>query len=231
MIALLGKGLNRGGWNAVEDILRQFSLQYTIIPDHLQITQKHSVVLSIGYQRIIDEKSLKKPKYGVIVFHSSDLPEGRGWAPLYYTITHGLDYLTQSMFYADTAVDNGPIIAKAKYKLNKFMSIADLRIIDDNLTLHLIRKYAEKLTKGKLSSKMQSESEASYWPRRYPSDSEISPNSRIIDVYDVMRALPSHIPPFFYIDGIRIDITLTIHHSFEFIMENVEVSDFSTEVL
>jgi len=86
MIGLLGKGLNANTWVPLELIMAAKGISYGFLAHFREIQSKYSLVISLGYDRMIPQDYLHKTKFGIIVFHSSDLPRGRGWAPLFYTI-------------------------------------------------------------------------------------------------------------------------------------------------
>ena len=44
------------------------------------------IVFTYNYDKIIPVEYFSVPKIGIFVLHSSDLPKGRGWAPIYNSI-------------------------------------------------------------------------------------------------------------------------------------------------
>lgn len=225
MIGLLGKGLNSGGWARVQEILCSKAIACETIADHRAISAEHACVLSIGYSRIIPRECLDKPRNGVIVFHSSDLPRGRGWAPLYYTLVGHHRFLTQTMFYADEGVDSGDIIAKARYPLDKLVDLTAAREIDDHLTCLLVERFIDDVVKTRMPGTPQNHDEATYFERRRPPDSRISPESRLVDLVDVLRALPPDAPAFFEIDGARVQVRMLIEQRCVFEKDKAVVDD------
>lgn len=225
MIALLGNGLNCGGWQKAKDLLNSFGFSYRNIDNYRDISEEFRIVFSLGYSRIIPKEYLRKPALGVVVFHSSDLPKGRGWAPLFYTIIHKLPTLTQTMFFASEGVDDGPVIAKASYPLTPHLLLSDLRNIDDLLTLRLLAQYAPLLLENKIHGVKQDDKKASYWKKRNPEDSQIDPNSTILEAYDFLRALPKEHPAFFEKDGAKIKIHIEIERDFQIDENQITVTE------
>ena len=226
MVGLLGKGLNKNTWAPLESELISNNIKYNSLTTHTDISKEYSLIFSLGYSRIIPQEYLDLPSNGIVVFHSSDLPKGRGWAPLFYTITEKEAFLTQTMFYADKDVDSGPIIAKARYPINDFLTISDLRKIDDNLTCMLFSKYLPLIYERKVNATPQDSSKATYWKRRRPTDSEIDPDKSIMQIYNKMRALPDDLPAFFEYKGVRVTMRLNIDYEFEFDHAKVIIQDF-----
>ena len=54
-----------------------------------EINNNYKLVILLSLKKVIKEEYLIKANSRVILFHSSDLPEGRGWAPIYETIFQG----------------------------------------------------------------------------------------------------------------------------------------------
>jgi len=226
MIGLLGKGLNADTWSPLRLILSENGIHYEFLSDHHQINGKQDLVISLGYDRIIPEEYIDRPAFGIIVFHSSDLPKGRGWAPLFYTIINKEEYLTQTMFYADKEVDSGPIIAKARYPMNRFFTISELREIDDNLTIFLFEKYCSLICSEKVKATHQNHNEATYWAKRTPKDSRIEPEKSILENLDLIRALPDNLPAEFEIDNNIAEIRISIRHQYSFVSQKIIVENF-----
>lgn len=225
-VGLLGKGLNSRNWLPLETMLVGNEIEYEKLSNYSDISADHSVVFSIGLNHIIPKEFLNIPAFGVIVFHSSDLPRGRGWAPLFYTIVNKEKHLTQSMIYAEPRVDSGPIIAKAKYPINEFYTIGDLRQIDDCLTIILFSKYANIVCRKKVNATEQNHEDATYWEKRTPSNSKINEKYSFIELYDKIRALPDHIPAFLEKNGVKIEVRLDIKNEIQFDPKLVIIKDY-----
>jgi methionyl-tRNA formyltransferase len=88
----------------------------------------------------------------------------------------------------------------------------------------------DKIAVKKLYAAIQQDKDATYWPRRRPYDSEINPETTIIDNYDFLRALPEHLPAFFYLDNVKVELKLHIDYKFEFDNDKIELIDFSNEI-
>jgi methionyl-tRNA formyltransferase len=206
-IVLLGKGLNQNGWRPIEEVLKQKGHQYKIIDDHRELNGSFDLGILLGYSKIVPLYLLNIPEKGFVLFHSSDLPEGRGWAPIYHTIVNKLD-LVQTMLYASEEADRGNILAKATYKLKGFEMEHEVRKIDDELTLGLINECIDTVIEKNPVGKTQHVSSGSWWKRRKPEDSKIDPALTIEEAFDTLRALPSSAPAFFDMSGRKFQIKL-----------------------
>src|ERR1700761_422046 len=62
----------------------------------------YDLIILWSYRRIV--KNISQPN-NLIIFHSSDLPAGRGWAPIYHAIVENCSYYTISAILAAPKVD------------------------------------------------------------------------------------------------------------------------------
>lgn len=207
-VSLLGKGLTAEGWEPVVNRLEEWGYDYRIYRDHNDIDEPCRLGIILNYSSIVPRDILEIPTRGFILFHSSDLPKGRGWAPIYNTMTRGLP-LVQTMLYATEQVDAGPMIAKARYPLRGTELENEVQEFDDELTIILVENCLRDVLDNDVSGKEQLEKKATYWEKRSPSDSEIDVECTIGDVVDHLRAVPDEAPPFFKYEGRSFKIQLT----------------------
>lgn len=206
-VSLLGTGLNGGGWEPVIAFLQERGCTWSVFERHEDVVLSDMILL-LGYDRIVPGDILFIPRLGTVLFHSSDLPEGRGWAPLYNTISRGQN-LVQTMLYASEQVDAGELIAKARYPLEGHETEEEVRRYDDELTMELLRDSFPALADGPVPGTPQNEEEATSWPRRTPKDSRIDTDMSIDRLLQHLRALPANAPAFVDIAGRRFFLQLT----------------------
>ena len=143
-----------------------------------------------------------------MVFHSSDLPRGKGWAPVYHAIAGGLDRYTITGFIPAPEVDAGRVVVKASFRLRPDHTAENVRVFDRRIILMLagqvMDRYPEAPPRG-----VEQTGEETYHPRRRPQDNEVSLDARLGDLVPHLRACePSH-PAFFDYQGVRYDIRVT----------------------
>ncbi|WP_338668951.1 formyltransferase family protein [Pseudodesulfovibrio methanolicus] len=206
-IQLLGKGLNQDGWKPVIVLLESLGAACTVHEDHTTLDPSGDMIVLLGYDRMVPESLVAAPRLGTVLFHSSDLPEGRGWAPIYNTMIRGLG-LTQTMLYAVEAADAGPIVAKARYPLAGNEIESEVRRIDDRLTLRMLETVLPDLLQGRVEGAVQDEGAATYWPRRTPEESRVTEDMSISDLLRHLRALPESAPAFIFIGARRFQLRL-----------------------
>jgi methionyl-tRNA formyltransferase len=208
-ILLLGKGLNFLGWQRVVDLFQTLNVLYEIHHNIESVKKDYKIGILIGYERIVPLELLKIPRHGFFVFHSSDLPIGRGFAPIYNTIVRQLP-LTQTLCYAVEQVDSGNIIAKAHYVLDGNELEQEVRHIDDELTMYLLKDALPFLLAGHVKGRLQQHESATWWPRRRPDDSMIDDSRPLNDFFDHLRALPPDAPAYFERCGRRYHVRLEV---------------------
>ncbi len=136
-----------------------------------------------------------------IVVHASDLPKGKGWAPMPWQILEGKNEIVLSLFEAVQKVDGGKIYLKDKV-------VYEGRELHDELRFKLAEKIVEMAlyyvdNHMDLPGKEQ-EGEESFYNRRTGADSELDINKSIINQFNLMRIVDNEkYPMFFYKDGAK----------------------------
>jgi len=133
----------------------------------------------------------------VIIFHGSNLPLGKGWAPIYYTLVENLPNYTITGILPADKVDSGDIVVRAKFSIKDNYTAENIREFDNEISILLIKKILERFSNNHLKGKKQTGPE-SYYQRRYPKDNEIKINSKISEIFNHLRACESSHPAFFY---------------------------------
>lgn len=146
----------------------------------------------------------------VVVFHSSDLPRGRGWAPIYYAIADHNSTHTISAILASSKVDSGDIICKASFAILTSYLADDLRKLDEIVCFLMARKILDRFNGTQIKGYVQT-GNATYNKRRYPADSIIDVNQPLIDLLPHIKACSSTNPAFFELDGFRFSIQISSH--------------------
>ena len=209
-VLLLGTGPRATGFAPVHAALRRCGLTYreSVSPAALR-TVPCRLALVIGCDRIIPTAWLAKAPQGVVILHSSALPYGRGWAPLYHAITERQLRHTVTMFFATAKVDAGQIIATASCAMHPLETIGTLRHKTALMITGLVARYAAALVAGRLTGTPQ-RGRGSYNRRRTPADSRITPGQKLNCLLPVLRALPEAHPAYFVLRGVRCTLRLTV---------------------
>jgi methionyl-tRNA formyltransferase len=171
------------------------------LPEH---TDEYDLIVLWSYRKII--KNVPSGK-NIILFHSSDLPDGKGWAPIYYSIRSGLEYFTISGILADQRVDSGDIVVKAKFRIKDNYTAEHIRKWDHEISIILIKKILERFANGKIRGKKQ-EGVGTSNPRRKPDENRIELKSRFEQTINHLRACEKSHPAFFYYNQTKYNIII-----------------------
>lgn len=143
----------------------------------------------------------------IVVFHSSDLPKGRGWAPIYHALASGEREHVITGMLAGTKVDAGDVIAKARFTILPSYTADNLRPIDEEVCVMMAAEILERFESRQIEATPQS-GEPTYNKRRMPSDSQVDPGRTLIDLVPHIRACSSAYPAYFDWNGCRYHISL-----------------------
>ncbi|MBA2919754.1 UDP-glucuronic acid dehydrogenase [Sphingomonas sp. MAH-20] len=141
-----------------------------------------------------------------LVIHASDLPQGRGWSPIVWTIVSGRNDVTVTLLNAEDDVDSGDIWAQRHLMF-------DGTELHDEINRALFDAETElmtwALTHCFTSTPRPQSGDPTYLPKRSPADSEIDPARPLTEVFDLLRAAdPDRYPAFFEHRGQRYRIRL-----------------------
>lgn len=144
----------------------------------------------------------------VVVFHSSDLPRGRGWAPIYHVLADGHPEHIVSAIFAAPEVDSGEIIAKARFRVQPCHTAAALRAIDEEVCVMLAAAILERFADRPLTGVPQT-GEATFYRRRKPADNEVDIRRPLAELIPHLRACEANHPALLVWQGCRYQISLT----------------------
>lgn len=80
---------------------------------------KPDLIIMCGWRQVLCKEIIDYPRLGVIGFHPTLLPYGRGPAPIINTILAGNHESGLTMFYVTERLDEGNIIAQIKFKIQE----------------------------------------------------------------------------------------------------------------
>lgn len=178
---------------------------------------KPDYILVIGWSALIPEEVLLIPAefssakatnagaFGCIGMHPTRLPQGRGQAPIPWTIIKGNTSTALSVFFLETGADTGPIIAQYDLSVRERETAASLfyRIAQAHFAAGL--DLAERLATRHVTSRAQDNDAATRWPRRRPRDGAIRDTMTCHEVDALVRGLLGPYPRAFVatVDGGR----------------------------
>ncbi len=160
---------------------------------------KFQIIVPWSYRKIIKEA---EQAGNVVVMHSSDLPEGRGWAPIYYAFSEQKTEYVISGVFAANDVDSGNVIVRARFPLDARYTASFIRKLDEELSLLLVARILEQWPEGNLVGIKQS-GIGSYRERRYPRDNEIDISKSLETLIPHLRGVETKNPAFFFYSDVK----------------------------
>lgn len=163
------------------------------------------LIVALSYQKIIPDPHLYQ---NLVVVHSSNLPSGRGWAPIYYAFSEEQKDYVISVIFANSEVDTGDIVAQASFPIQANYVAPFLRVLDFKVTIKLIDQILKKWPDGKILGKSQI-GQSSYRVKRKPSDSKVDPCSSLEALLPHLKGCEDAHPAYFDLGGCRFFIRIT----------------------
>jgi len=147
------------------------------------------MIIMCGWRQVLKKEVLGVPKKGIINFHPTLLPKGRGSAPIINTILEGWKESGVTMYFVDEGIDRGDIIGQERFEVEEDNYVIDIynKVVISGKKL--VRKHLPLLVTGKSARIPQNDAEATYFKRRTLKDNEIDLDMDSIDIiYRKIRA-------------------------------------------
>lgn len=164
-------------------------------------------LLVIGWSQLVDPKVFSVVNRSLLGVHPTLLPQGRGRAPIPWTILKGLGRSGVTLFELRPKADTGDIFASESFDVDTDETATTLYEKARKAHVDLIRRIWPKLKEGILVGVPQDDSRATYWTQRRPEDGEIKSDTDILEVEKLVRATTHPYPGAFVItDGRKLVI-------------------------
>ncbi|WP_256289026.1 methionyl-tRNA formyltransferase [Halobellus inordinatus] len=149
--------------------------------------------LCCGWTQIVSEDILDVPTDGFVGIHASDLPKGKGGAPVNWQLI--LDnHVGVSLFYFVPEVDHGDIIAQERLEIEPRDDIETLYNKVTDTSCRLLDEALPALRDGTVEASPQTYAEATYLPQRTPDDGLVDWSRPATFIHDWVRALTRPYP-------------------------------------
>lgn len=180
------------------DILKEMGYYAKLFVKHSDIGSEFEVVFILSYFEIIKHQFLQMHQHNIVV-HASDLPKGRGWAPLFWQILEGKSIIPIVLFEANEKADDGEIYLKDTIVYEGHELNAEIREKQALKTIEMCLKFLNSY--DKLQPIMQT-GVPTYYSKRTPLDSELDINRSIEEQFNLLRIVSNEeYPAYFYRDG------------------------------
>lgn len=167
--------------------------------DHREIDESFVIVFILGYHKIIETEYLKKHQHNIVI-HESALPQGKGWAPIFWQILEGKNRIPFTMFEASSGIDDGDIYMQSILELTGYELNDELREKQANFTITMCLNFL--INYRKYISPVKQSGDESFYPKRTSNDSRLDINKTIKEQFNLLRIVNNEsYPAFFEIDG------------------------------
>lgn len=152
------------------------------------------LIIMCGWRQIINKNILSIPRKGIIGFHPTLLPYGRGPAPIINTLLSGITTSGVTMFYVSGGLDDGDIIAQKKFSISKTDYAQNVYTKIIKAGKNLIREYLPRVIKGNAPRVPQDNTKATVFEKPEFKDNELNLDQETLD--QVSRKIKAFSKPY-----------------------------------
>ncbi|WP_415308622.1 formyltransferase family protein [Candidatus Pelagibacter sp. Uisw_099_02] len=161
----------------------------------LKKINNYDLVFIINYTKIIPKEILKKNRFNLVV-HSSNLPRGKGFAPLQWQILENKKKIVFTMININEKIDHGDIVLQSNLLLNGLELYEELRVLQANKILKMINHIINIFPNIKLKKQ---KGKSTFYKKRNKLDSKMNINKSIKSQFNKLRIVNNEQwPAFFY---------------------------------
>lgn len=164
-------------------------------------------IFVIGWSRLLGTKIRECAAKGVLGYHPSPLPRGRGRSALSWTILLGMPRTAGSLFWIDEGVDSGPIAKQLEFALSPRVDLPELYAQHMSALRTMLGDLLSDLKAGLMPAVSQDEQAATYFAARRPDDGLIDWTKEASEIDRLVRAVTRPYPgAFTFVSGRRMTI-------------------------
>ena len=163
------------------------------------------IAFFLGCTGIAGPETLSLHRYNLVV-HESDLPHGRGFAPLAWQIIEGSHTIPICLLEAADEADAGDVYYRDAMQFEGHELMDELRQRQGATTVALCQRFlaAPAPPEGRPQS-----GDATHYRRRRPVDSRLDPQRSIAEQFDLLRTVDNQRhPAFFELRGNRYRLSI-----------------------
>ncbi len=167
--------------------------------------EKYDLVVLWNFHRKLE---IGDDVVNVVVFHASNLPEGRGWAPIANLFLHEQKQYTLTGFRANSEIDTGNILIQFYISMKPSYTARFIRLIDNELMCLGVRMLLDyRLTME--NGRPQPSNHVKPFQRRTPEMNKIDVSNSIESYIALLKSAEEGHPVYFEHDGEVFDLCLT----------------------
>jgi methionyl-tRNA formyltransferase len=164
-------------------------------------------LLVFGWSQLVHEDTLALARRGALGFHMTKLPEGRGRAPVAWTVIKGKTTGTVSLIWLKAGADNGEIAIQRDYPISLF---DDAQTVVDRVAetaCGVLRDAVPMLRANTLPKIPQDDAKATHWEKRTPEDGLVDWRLPPRELYNFIRGVAHPFPgAFAHLGGEKITL-------------------------
>jgi methionyl-tRNA formyltransferase len=182
------------GYTRLDDLAQQHQIPYHDFRNINQLdviakirSYQPDLLFAVGLSQLIKPELLSIPKKGCVGFHPTQLPQGRGRAPVAWLILDGKPGAA-TFFLMDEGADSGPILAQEPFPVSPNDYASDvIATMEKEIDIALDR-WLPQLKQGVWKPVPQDERKATYNGKRTPADGLIEWKQPVKNIYALIRA-------------------------------------------
>ncbi|MGM0695005.1 MAG: formyltransferase family protein [Pseudomonadota bacterium] len=152
----------------------------------------------LGCTRIVGKHVLERNRHNLVV-HESDLPQGRGFAPMTWQILEDKRSIPVCLLEAAAEADAGSIWLRDSIELDGSELCSEWRALQGEKTLEMCLRFVHDYA---ALTPVKQVGVSSYYERRRPADSRLDPDKCLREQLSQLRVADNErYPAYFEIDG------------------------------
>jgi len=156
--------------------------------------QSGEAAFFLGCTKVCPKELLLRNPYNLVV-HESELPKGRGFAPISWTVLGGKNEIVFSLIEANEKVDTGKIYSQSKIRMAGTELCDEIRELQGFKTVELCLDF---ILNGRIEDARDQAGEATYFRRRTPADSKLDVHKTIAEQFDLLRIVDNQRYPAYF---------------------------------
>lgn len=185
--------------------LNKRGYETTLFSDHGEIGHEFEIVFILSYFKILNTQFLKMHKHNIVV-HESDLPKGRGWAPLFWQVLENKNEIPIVLFEASENTDEGDIYLKDTIVYEGHELNSEIRQKQALKTIELCLRFLDTYMYLKPTKQIEA---PTYYAKRTQKDSELDIDKSINEQFNLLRIVNNEdFPAFFNHNGYKYTIKI-----------------------
>ncbi len=158
------------------------------------------IVFLLGQTKIFPKEVLKRNKLNLVV-HESDLPKGKGFAPVQWQLLDGCSEITVSLIEAAERFDSGDILNQSTILFDGTELYDEIRQKQAFASIEIISDFLKSYPNISRSKQTGNES---FYPKRTSDDGELDISKTIEENFNLLRVGNNdEWPSFFYHKGVK----------------------------